>query len=1080
MEINKQKADTIINVGGNFNNTGELNIKAMYLNVDEKQLQNIVQPDQSTLKVQFSIDYLTTLEKNFDNKILIQRTAFKEVKHLLSEKLELVVVGQPGVGKSCLLFELSKEDQDVIYISLKNKSIKTVVLHLINKINLRNGQQLIYDDDIDSCLEILQGLLVSSELTFFIDECEAAVETIARILLLNKFGNKFLYASQNSLQFTACNVNSYLLATFDIEESQQYLSEQGIVLDLMKFNKLYETSQGNALYLFYYSQFIIDPLPKDLTNYHSAIWTNLSNKEKECLIFVSLAYLPISVTSVNLLVSFDNLQDTTDFVNKLRLITISDNGYLTIFHPSFKDFVVNELSKFSTLKTYKIKLGEFFQFNGDFVQATFLLIDIKPRALQEFGFEALPDLISRGDLELANRLIEVLLSKKRSSYVTGYLKFHLYSNLRLLNKTIEADQMLEESLKLLKSTKDRKLYLSALMGKAIDLVQKGENDAGLKLADSIMADKSCADEVFKGQLLVSLSKIYVDLHQFTKAANAAKIAYDFFCKSNHLYGLVSSLSNLASALACTDTQKKLAEKYALKLLELPLDKINYGTKLIALNVLTSLNRQNRNYIGAKKYGHQAVFLCQHYKLEQKAILNLINYGNVIRDTGDVSGAIGIYEEALAHSLKLDLPKEQSRVYRILSSIYLAQGDNFKSLELIDASIALAEKINYDYGTAHGHDERGAILSEMKLKAEAGKDYEKAFHIFKSMDDKVKETRHCLTNAILCYMEVNDTDRLNALIDLSLNSFDTNDFIDLGGISDYDEVTIDIHDYFYRLTEKSITSAKSQNLILSYLDYLKFCKKKPSAFGIEFQKLLLLMSNNTNSNNFLKPNLAVLIEQSCELLNNKDLKQIINVLSQTLNGFIFRETEYDYVFLVNLADDFNLELICYKDELLNVKLIIDFLLFVYSLPHCLTLKKDKKESFCKITLINYSTLITHLKMDKPISIKFDEHIQTEILNRPNYSVPIHVVVNDSFSSFSDLLKHENNKCNMFFVRTLLNAIICHFYHTTSSVVWKYTKTLTQKIAYLYDYTMVSPEDEIKSDYDVDLTKLDKALKEMEYE
>ncbi|MGJ1417824.1 hypothetical protein ACR784_22270 [Sphingobacterium multivorum] len=1080
MQINKQEADTIVNIAGNLINSGELRINTVYLNVDGKQVEAFTQPDQSALKVQFNINYLTFLQKNFEGKNLIKRSACTEIEELLDTKQELAVIGQPGVGKSCMMYELSKSYVNVVYLNLKNKSLKTVLLYFINKINEVNSQPLTFIDDIDICLEILQSLLIKSKMIFFLDECEAAVDLFERILLLNKFENKFLYTSQNNLPFTNSRIEIFTLGTFDIEESRQYLNQQGLILDILTFNELYDVSCGNALYLYYYSQYSVNPLPKDLANYHRSIWGSLSNKEKECLIFISLSYLPMSITSLVSLVSFESLQEASEFISRLRLATISDDGHLSIFHPSFRDFISDELARFSTLKTYKIRLGEYYQEENDYIQATFLLIDEKPDAIHEFGFEALPGLVNRGDLELANRLINILLTKKQSPYVTGYLKYHLYGNLRLLNRARKADDILEEALKLLKKARDRKLYLSALMGKAIDLIERGEHQTGIDLADSILTDKSCSDELFKGQLLVSLSKIYVDLHQFKKAAVAAKTAYDSFAKENHLNGLISSLSNLASALGCTDDQKKLAEEYALKLLQLPLEKINYGTKLIVLNVLTSLNRQNRNYEAAKKYGYEAVYLCQHYKLEQKAILNLTNYGNVIRDTGDLTGAIAIYEEALEHSVKLDLPKEQSRVCWILSSIYAEQGEQTKSLEFIAVSIKMADRVNYLYGMAHGLDEQGALLSEMKRMSDAGASYEKAFHIFNSMDDMVRESRNCLTNAILCYMESEESDRLEGLINLSLDSLETSRFIDLGGISDYDRINIDVHNYFLRIGKKATESVNAPNLIQSYLNYLKYCKRTPLVSSKDFKNLLLQLSKNVNTNKYIKANLAVLIEQSSNLLNRKDLLDIIESLDQQLEGFFARETEFEIIFLISLKEGFNIEIGVLKDELTNIKLTINFILFLYSLPKCLCFKGNKMESFCKINMINYSTLISHLGNTKVPSFNFDDFIQVTILNRPDYTIPLFVVVNDDFESFSDLMEKEENKCNFYFIRTLINELIGHFHHAKKNIIWKYTKSLSQEIAHLYDYTMISGQAEIQSDFHVDLSKLDEAFNSTDYE
>jgi tetratricopeptide (TPR) repeat protein/ABC-type branched-subunit amino acid transport system ATPase component len=1075
MKIDQQDADIIINVGGSFHNEGKIIANEVYLNINGEELHNIVLQDQNTLKAQFSIDYLKNLKKNFEQKIIIDRSVYNEVEQIFENSSELSIIGPPGAGKSCLLFELSKKYQEAIYINIKNKSIKTVVLHLINKIRMKNGQQLINAVDIDSSLEILQDLLVSSKMTFFIDECEEAFDTLDRILLLNKFENKFLYASQSIQEFLSCNIETFQLDKFSLEEAKQFLSDEKIKLEFTKFNELYEASHGNPLYLFYYSHFTIDPLPKDLLKYHQAIWGRLSSKDKECLIFIALSYLPISILTVNSLLKFDSIQETTDYINKLRLISISEETGLSIFHPSFKEFILNELKKSSTLKTYQIRLGEFFIEEREFVQATYLLLDHRPLALENFGFEVLPDLVNRGDFELANRLIEILLNKKRSRYITGYLKYNMYGNLRILNKTEEANKALDEALKLLKSVKDRRFYLMALMNKAVDYVEKGEKQLGLELVDLIMEDNLCSDGLFKAQLLVTLSKIYIDLHQYRKSAVAAKTAYDIFAAQKHYYGLISSLGNLAAALGSLEIDSP-AKLYSLKLLDQPLDEVNYAIKLVALNSMTSLSRKSKDYVNAKKYGHEAVYLCQHHKLESKAVLNLVNYGNVIRDFGEIHEAILIYEEALTLSLKLDLFKEQSRIYWILSSIYEGLGDKIKSVEFINNSIRIAEKIRYDYGIAHAYEEKAALLLERNDVENAGKDYEKAFNVFLSMDDMKDETRHCLTKALICYAKSKNQILFISLVNLSLDSFDDKTFIDISGLINNDLNNFDICKYIYDLTERSIKSLQSRNLITSYINYLKFCKENPKKFKTNFLKLLVLMAENINSNDLIKSNLAILLEQSGELLNYNDVTDLINILNQKLEGFFARQTRDEIIFIVRLDGNFKFEFACIKNELINLKLIINFILFIFSIPECLCLKKERKEEICKINFIKYSNFISIAKFKKTIS--FEGDFQTVSLERVDFSVPIYMIVNDYYESFANLVEDMNNKCNIAFIRSLLNSIIEHFYHLDNKRSNKYLTQIIPKIAYLYDYTSTMTDSDTKEDFQVDLTVLDIALKEFQ--
>lgn len=1075
MKIDQQDADIIINVGGSFHNQGQINANEVYLNVNGEELHNIVHQDQNTLKAQFSINYLENLKKNFEQKIIIDRSIYTEVEQIFENNSELSIIGPPGAGKSCLLFELSKKYQEAIYINIKNKSIKTVVLHLINKIRMKNGQELINAIDIDSSLEILQDLLVSSKMIFFIDECEEAFKTLDRILLLNKFDNKFLYASQSIQEFLSCNIETFQLNKFSLEEAKQFLSDQNIILEFTKFNELYEASHGNPLYLFYYSHFTIDPFPKDLLKYHQAIWGRLSSKDKECLIFIALSYLPISILTVNSLVKFDSIQEATDYIKRLRLISISEETGLSIFHPSFKEFILSELNKSSTLKTYQIRLGEFFTEEKEFVQATYLLVDHKPLSLENFGFEVLPDLVNRGDFELANRLIEILLNKKRSRYITGYLKYNMYGNLRILNKIKEANEALDEALKLLKSVKDRRFYLMALMNKAVDHVEKGEKQLGLELVDLIMEDNLCSDRLFKAQLLVTLSKIYIDLHQYRKSAVAAKTAYDLFAEQKHYYGLISSLGNLAAALGSLDKDGP-AKLYSLKLLDQPLDDVNYVIKLIALNSLTSLSRKSKDYVNAKKYGHEAVYLCQHHKLESKAVLNLVNYGNVIRDLGETHEAILIYEEALTLSLKLDLFKEQSRIYWILSSIYEGLGDKIKSLELINNSIKVAEKINYEYGISHAYEEKAALLLERKDVENAGKYYEKAFNVFLSMDDMQHETRHCLTKALICYAESKNQILFLSLVNLSLDSFEDKTFIDISGLIDHDLNNFDICKYIYDLTERSIKSQRTRNLVTSYINYLKFCKENPRKFKTNFLKLLVLMAENINSNDLIKSNLAILLEQSGELLNYNDVTDLMNILNQKLEGFFARQTRDEIIFIVRLDENLKFEFAGIKNEVINLKLIINFILFIFSMPECLNLKKERKEEICKINFIKYSNLISLAKFKK--SISFEGDFQTVSLERVDFSVPIYMIVNDEYESFANLAEDMNNKCNMAFIRSLLKSIIEHFYHLKNKNSNKFLTQIIPKIAYLYDYTSVMIDSDPKADLQVDLTVLDVALKEFQ--
>lgn len=1068
MKIESQSAETIINVAGNLNNSGALSIENLYLNASGGETLDLIKPDQDSLKAQFSVDYLKILESDFEQKKLVPREAISDIENLLKEHSEVAIVGHPGVGKTTLLYELSKRFNSVIYFNVKGKSTKTVVLHLLNKICLSSNQPLLSINDVDTALEMLQYQLQNSTITFFLDECESSEDTISKIINLRKGNNHFLYATQSDVIFQTPNISIYPIENFTRDEAELFLEIYGIKLDVLRLNELFDASQCNALYLFYFSQYNITPLPQGIENYHSAIWKSLSDREQESLIYLAISYSPMTLKELASVLEFESLIQATNFIKDFRLVALGDEAHLEVFHPSFKKFIIHELESYGTLEDYQRKLGTLYLENGDLIQATYLLLDHDPDSIESFGFDVLPLVINKGDFELANRLILKLLNKKRSVLIEGYLKFHLYINLRYLHQQNEADQIGDEALQLLKKSKNKRLYTAALMNKAVDLIERGDTIEGLKLANKIIEEDDKSDKQYSGQLLVSLSKIYVDLFQHEKAANTAKKAYELFAKTKDEYGLFTSLANLASSLAMLDDYKDLAGTYALKLLETNSNSTFFGVELIALNVLTSLNRQWKNIPEAKKHGHKAVLLCQRYKLEQRVVLNLVNYGNIFRDNNEIDQALSIYEEALTLATELNLKREISRIYWIISNINFEKGNIPLAIEQIDKSIDLSNEMNYDYGSAHGYEERGEILEEIEDFASAGESFERSFHIFLRMGNMTRYANRVLTKAILNYAEANELKQLDKLVKLSLNSIGSDQFIDLSGITDHDIKSFDIHKYIEQLTLKSIESKNVSNNISSYLSYLKHCKKDSTQNSKDFKKVVLLLARNISHNEYIRTSLGILIEQSEELLNYDDIKEIIASFGNSEFTFFSRETQYDLILQVCLVGGFSFEIICYKDELITIKIALCFILFLSAIPNCFQLDREKKEAFVRITLILKSTLETVIpKLPK---INFEDDIQSAIIVREKSSDPLFVCINDDFSIFSDLSRENVSRCNMFLIRSLYDQLITHYYQVKSSTIRKSTKPISQIIANFYDLIDIALIEKSKNDYQVDLSYL----------
>jgi len=144
----------------------------------------------------------------------------------------------------------------------------------------------------------------------------------------------------------------------------------------------------------------------------------------------------------------------------------------------------------------------------------------------------------------------------------------------------------------------------------------------------------------------------------------------------------------------------------------------------------------------------------------------------------------------------------------------------------------------------------------------------------------------------------------------------------------------------------------------------------------------------------------------------------------------------------------------------------------SIPESLKIKRVKKETFCKVIFLD-SNILEEVT-EQQIDYSFNEVAQTAILKAPRKDT-IPVVVNTDYEHFSDQVLNPENKCNMFFIRTLIESLLNHYYQTTSGSIQKLTKDITRKIAWLLEYTDTESPEVIELSYEVDLTVLDKIKK-----
>jgi len=1074
-KIEKQEsAGDIYNVLGDLNNNGgTLQIETLILEKSAGVESALFKNEQKKLEASYSTSYLDFLKKQFETKILIERPFVNEIWQKLSAVSQLLLKGVPGSGKTCALFQLSSLAPEVIYISVRKRSILSVVNHLINKIRIKQQDTLLSASDPEEALEILQGLMQGSEMVFFIDDCEAEPSIATRLISLHKASNRFIFASRDTTSFESTGIEAFPVTPFSEEETKDFLAHNDIVLDMLSFSELYSASRGNALYLFYFSKYQIRPLPADIITYQKAIWADLSPEEQECVIYIGLSYRGLRITDLSTVMGDARLTDTRQRLAKLASLINNEQGRLQIFHPAFAEYILERIQQEGLLTSYKEKLGNYLLEQKRLVAAAWLLIDSQPDKVDKFGIEAMSAVIITGDLHFAVKLITTLLRYKRPRLEEGYLEYHLSCVYRFLHRETLCELHLQKAIALFKKVKDKTWLLAAEMVKAMNLVEEGKSSEGLALADSIFERAEKYGDRFRGRNLVNLSKIYVDLSEYKKGAKASKEAFDLFEKLNDREGMVSSLANLASCLAKLDDYSDLAETYAQKLLEVTQSSVEFTVKLIALNILTSINRQKQRYAEAKNYGWQAVTLCQQYDLPDKLILNLINYGNIIRDEEDITGAKKIYEEALVHSKELGLKKEEGRINRILAANYYDLDELDRSIDFSDRAIEACKQVSYQYGVAHALEEKAKALAKKGDKSAAAAAYEESARIFLTIENFSKDTKSNFSKAIQYYFETGAVEKANNLISLSITEVPNNDAIAIDQLvrdAANTNVKDEIHESFRKLAAKYGVADFNQNAIRKFLVYLDYCHKNNRIATKGFYEVLGTLAECVATNRFALTMLGILVEQSRTLLDAESLVKLFAIIEKKLAGFHYRETFEEAILLCSVTTNLKLEIHISKDDLLGRKLALTAALFFFAAPELVSSKKKRVESFYRLWIVNLQELIAGDNSLKIPESAFSQHNQTVMLSSRRSDLGDSVCINTGYEKAADLILDPNNKCLMYFIGMLAIQMTAHFYKDKKGLNGGAHKYVPRKLAYFFDYTNIEEINNLDKEFGINLEKI----------
>lgn len=1063
MDIESQKADTIYNINGN-----------LILEGTAESVREVQKANQNKLSLIHSISYFDLLDRDFSARILLKRSVLtKAIREAIGKSNQFSILGEPGIGKTSIIYSFIKEiDSRVIYISVKGKSELTIILHLVNRILAEQGSDFIGTQDVDEAYGLLQSVISTSSQIFVIDDCEQNDDFVTKLMQIDKYNTKFIYVTRNKNSSIASGIEVLQITPFSEEEAREFLRLYSIKLGTVEFNELYNASQGNPLYLYYFSQQQIIPLPKDIFSYQNSIWLGLNTDQKEILSYISICHFSPTVEELaGIFPAKSALAFAEDISNISNLVNNKD-GLLEIFHLSFKEHIIKYLSSNGLLKMYDIKLGNYYIKNGDLVQAAYLLADAEPSLIQDDILSVFPVLVDLGELRFALKLLNIKLGFCVNELERGYIYYHMSNIAHQLGDRGKAMDDIETSISILKDIDNKQFYYPALMVKAMNLGERGKADEAKDLADQVFDNISAISISSKGVLLVNLAKIYVDLFEFEKGAKVSKEAYEIFQGLGSKEGMLSSLVNLVSCLSQMNGYLIESELYATKILDMTDDNSNFSIRIVAMNVLTSTYRKLENFEKAKYYGAELIKLCQKYELKEKVVLNLANYANIIRDEGDLTAALTLYDEALFYAKEYGIKKDECRIYWIKSSVSRQQQDFVDSLAYAEKAIDAGSSCNFSYGIAHGWQQKAITLAAMELHTEAAKAYEESASYYRKISGNKSDYFSSLFQAINLYYQEGCTEDMLRVISVAVehSNSSSEDGNESASLLTQMEGSPAIS-YFEKLIKKYFESNSAYDLARPLVIYLSLCAESYTDETAESVKRVIdILIENINKSTKALALLGLAIQQSAGVISVEYILEISHILSGKLPLFSIRTIDKSIIIVVSIENRINLELICLEHDAPSVRALFCLVLTLHQFPELVIDKKDFVEDSLQLLIEPYETLTSLVeKSDKEIEYPFSNIEQSIILKSDSYALPIAIVLSPEFQEKSSLQRNADGKSLLYFLVTAICKIKGDFYHKMTLSSRKERKIILEKVGKLLGYDSFEPTGD-DTEFSIDIDRL----------
>lgn len=845
-------------------------------------------------------DYLQILQKQMSSQVLILReNLIEKAKKELQNKGKLLIIGGPGSGKTFFLGMLAKE-LDAIYISLKKKTAQQVCSYLANQLSIRRNhapQNHLYEEDAQAAL---QEEMANNSAVLVIDDMDQNPDAARALLGLHFFNCYFIFSAQSYNAAIFQGVPRFEIPPFSLEEVKKFLELQEIRLPPGELQRLYSASEGNPLYIYYFAQNQVSPLPEGLYDYQNSLWQQQSPFQKEIMNLLAHSFSNLNLADLHALLNSRQIITKTPMETKqildsiVPLITQID-GLYEFFHTYFRDHVC-DLAKADGLSEHYHRILAEYAANKEWkVAAAFHFLKSKDPRMEQYLIDGATIAMLRGEWLLAEDFLnnEILILKdKKNLHNEAYTRYSLAQVYSEMGNFRKARDEVDKSIQIFSKLDDTEWKNIVELWSSLLLIHEGQAEKTIEILHKAVAHYHDRDSIKEAVTRLNLGYALLQVSRFRESAAETQIALDIFTNLGDDRGIYSSLTNIACSVGQLGNHE-LQGRYAERIIEAATKYDLPRLKAAGLNHLAIAYRHSDNPKAAQDSLEECIAICQKLGCVETEVLNIANLGNAFRDQGLTDQAERAYLESLNKARDNQLHKEEAFALELLSRLNLEKGfydeavrlglqalvihrklgDNLRIASTQDYLARSYVKLNNYKSAAESYNDSAKHYEITELWSDAASNYEEAATMWASIGQE-EDAFKCISQGVKCAI-LNGAPRRAANI---LSEFST------------DSMTGCLGDSYLQILHEFIKEPQLASFTRFMINFSIYCRQHytehNSLFKIGIESLIKGSTKEPHTN--ISNALAVGIEQANDRIYKvPDLEYLASDITRSFDRIHYR-------------------------------------------------------------------------------------------------------------------------------------------------------------------------------------------------